>query len=72
MSASAQANSVHKSFALEPANHPISSGSKVSRAATTDNESSFVTVVALGLGGVLTIAWAGTLLWIAGYVVGIW
>jgi hypothetical protein len=74
MNASVRADSVHnKSFTLEHANLSISSGaSKLDRAAAEAGRSSLITVVALGFGGVLTVAWAGALFWMAGYVVGIW
>lgn len=73
MNASARADHVHdKSFALEPANLSMSGTSKPDRVAAEASRSSIVTVVALSFGGVLTVAWAGTLLWMAGYVVGVW
>lgn len=33
---------------------------------------SLAMVLALSFGGVLTLAWAGALLWFAAYVIGIW
>ncbi len=73
MNASARVDHVHdKSFTLEPANHSISGASKPDRIAAEASRSSLPTVVALSFGGVLTVAWAGTLLWMAGYAIGIW
>ena len=36
------------------------------------NRSSLLVIIALGFGGILTVAWTGVLIWTAGYVVGIW
>jgi hypothetical protein len=36
------------------------------------NQGFFITAVALGFGGALTLVWAIALLWIAGYLIGLW
>ncbi len=45
---------------------------KVDRAAAGGNWSALVVMIALGFGGILTIAWTSILIWTAGYVVGVW
>ena len=45
---------------------------KVDRALAGANRSSLLVMIALGFGGILTIAWTSILIWTAGYVVGVW
>ena len=73
MNVSVRADRVHsKSLAFDSAQLSISkSGAPTGRAAETDR-SSLLTMVALGFGGVLTLVWAGVLLWMAGYLIGFW
>jgi hypothetical protein len=74
MNASVRVESVpNKSFALEPANRSLSLGvAKPDRTTAEASSSSLITVVALSFGGVLTVVWTGALMWMAGYVAGVW
>ena len=45
---------------------------QMDRAASGGNRSSLLVMIALGFGGMLTIAWTSVLIWTAGYVVGVW
>ena len=72
MNVSVRADRVHtKSLALDPAHLSISKSSTSDRITKAD-QSSFLTIMALGFGGLLTLVWAGILLWMAGYLFGFW
>ena len=72
MNVSVRADSVHtKSLAFDAAHLSISKSNTSERVAEAD-QSSFLTMIALGFGGVLTLVWAGVLLWMAGYLIGFW
>jgi hypothetical protein len=74
MNMSARTGSVHvQSLAIETADRHIGEARTINVAPRPHKTStSHIMVAALGLGGVLTILWAGALLWLAGYLIGFW
>lgn len=71
MAVSVQVDHVRReSFSRETNNLPVPVAAQDSAAVTS--QSSLITIIALSIGGVLTVLWAGVLVWIAGYVIGIW
>jgi hypothetical protein len=72
MNVSVRVDHVHtKALGFEGA-PSVSNSAKANHRDAETNSSSPMTLIALGFGGILTVTWAGILVWSAGYVVGLW